>query len=88
MPEPERSLIWEHTPAEDRFGCSVCSWTFPNPQGAAEGEQDMLVVDLRFQRHSCDANSNRDVAPLTATGHIHELPRKAIDIGTRRTVLK
>jgi hypothetical protein len=88
MPEPERILIWERTLAEDRFGCSVCSWTFPNPQGAAEGEHDMLVVDLRFQRHKCDANSKKNVAPPTATGHMRELPRKAIDIGrARRTVL-
>ena len=88
MPEPERILIWEHTLAEDRFGCSLCSWTFPNPHGAAQGEHDMLAVDLRFLRHQCDANSKRNAAPLTATEHMHELPRKAIGIGrARRSVL-
>jgi hypothetical protein len=56
----ERTLIWEHTLTEDRFGCSDCSWTFPNPQGDAEGEQPMEIVQLRFQRHSCALNFKKN----------------------------
>jgi hypothetical protein len=60
MPKSERTLIWECTPAENRFGCSECAWTFPNPQGDAKGEQPMEIVELRFQRHFCGANFKKN----------------------------
>jgi hypothetical protein len=57
MPKPERILVWEDTPSQNRFGCSGCCWTFPNDRGEAQADHDMGVVNLRFLRHECDANS-------------------------------
>jgi hypothetical protein len=61
LTETTRSLIWEHTANEDRFGCSDCSWTFPNPRDDKQNEHDMASVHFRFQNHSCDANLKRPV---------------------------
>ena len=43
MPEMERILMWEHTSTEDQFGCSRCSWTFPNLRGVAECDHDIAA---------------------------------------------
>jgi hypothetical protein len=67
MLETGRSLLWEHAFAEERFGCSECSWTFPNPQAAAQGEHDFAVVKTRFDRHRCDFNSKK-LSPYTSPG--------------------
>src|SRR5579864_3259586 len=80
MPEAERTLFWEHTSTEDRFGCSGCSWTFPNPRGAAECDHNIVVVNSRFQRHNCDANSTRrSLLPLLLLPkrHLHEALKQA-----------
>jgi hypothetical protein len=61
MPELKRTLVWERTPAEDRFGCSGCSWTFPNPLAEIESNHDMVVVTARFDLHHCDANKRREI---------------------------
>src|SRR5437588_6378618 len=71
MPQAKRILIWEHTSAEERFGCSGCSWTFPNPRGVAECDHDIAIVNSRFQRHNCDSNPKEKLTPPTVKGAVY-----------------